>query len=269
MEKSNITLRRERPEDYRAVEELTREAFWRNSRHICDEHLLVNRLRKVLAFVPELDYVAEMDGRLVGHIIYTKSRIEDDAGKTYETLTFGPLSVLPAYQNMGVGKVLMLHTFDEARRLGYRAILIFGHPDYYPRVGFRRASEFGITTAEGRSFDPFMVLPLYDGALDGIQGRYFIDPVYDNLDQKDVLEFEKSFPPKERFTPIPISALLSRLEPDAQRAIDGLGCQYLDSMSAKSEQEVSALLGIDRKAVNTIRNVMLEHGYRWGEERKL
>lgn len=269
MTKSNITLHLERPEDYRSVEELTREAFWKNSRHICDEHLLVKRLRKVPAFVPELDYVAEMGGRLVGHIIYTKSRIEDASGKTCETLTFGPLSVLPGYQNAGVGKALMLHTFIEARRLGYRAILIFGHPDYYPRVGFRRASEFGITTADGKNFDPFMALPLYDGALDGIHGRYFIDPVYDDLDEKDVLEFEKDFPPKDKFVPVPIAVLLCRLETNAQRAIEGLGCPYLDAMRARSEREISALTGIDRKSVDTIREVMLEHGYRWGEEKKL
>ncbi len=269
MTKSNITIRLERPEDYRTVEELTREAFWGNSRHICDEHLLVKRLRKVSAFVPELDYVAEVDGRLVGHIIYTKSKIEDASGKIYETLTFGPLSVLPGYQNTGVGKALMLHTFAEARRLGCRAVLIFGHPDYYPRVGFRRASEFGITTADGWNFDPFMALPLYDGALDGIHGRYFIDPVYDDLDEKDILEFEKSFPPKEKFIPVPIAVLLCRLKPDAQRAIEGLGCPYLDVMKGKSEREISALPGIDRKSVDTIREVMLEHGYRWGEEKKL
>jgi predicted N-acetyltransferase YhbS len=266
MTKSNITLRLERLDDYRSVEELTREAFWKNSRHICDEHLLVKRLREVSTFVPELDYVAEMDGRLVGHIIYTRSRIEDVSGITYETLTFGPLSVMPGYQNAGVGKALMLHTIDEARRLGYRAILIFGHPDYYPRVGFRRAAEFGITTADGRNFDPFMALPLYDGALDGIHGRYFIDPVYDNLDEKDVLEFEKGFPPKEKFVPVPISVLLCRLEPDAQRAIEGLKCPYFDEMRAKSEREISALSGIDKKSIDAIREVMLEHGYRWGEE---
>jgi predicted N-acetyltransferase YhbS len=268
MTKSNITLRLERPEDYRIVEELTREAFWKNSRHICDEHLLVNRLRRAAAFVPELDYVAEVDGKLVGHIIYSKSRIEDASGKTYETLTFGPLSVLPGYQNTGVGKALMLHTFAEARRLGYRAVLIFGHPDYYPRVGFRRASEFGITTADGMNFDPFMALPLYDGALDGIYGRYFIDPVYNDPDEKDVLEFEKGFPPKEKFVPVPISVLLCRLEPDARKAIEGLKCPYLDAMRAISERDISALSGIDGISLDVIRGVMLEYGYRWGEERK-
>ncbi len=264
MTKSNLTLRLELPEDYRSVEELTREAFWENSRHPCDEHLLVQRLRKVPAFVPELDYVAELDGRLVGHIIYTKSRIEDTSGKTYETLTFGPLSVLPGYQNMGVGKALMLHTFEEARQLGYPAILIFGHPDYYPRVGFQRASEFGVTTADGKNFDPFMALPLYEGALDGIHGRYFIDAVYDELNEEDVLEFEKGFPPKDKFAPVSMDILLCRLESDARKAIEGLGCLSLDEMKSKSEREISALSGVDRKSVDTIREVMLEHGYHWG-----
>jgi hypothetical protein len=70
------------------------------------------------------------------------------------------------------------------------AILIFGQPDYYPRVGFRRAAEFGITTADGNNFDAFMVLLFYDNTLEGIKGRYFIDPVYDNLNEQDVLDFE-------------------------------------------------------------------------------
>ncbi len=267
MTETNITLRRERPEDYSAVEELTREAFWKNSRHICDEHLLVNKLRKVSAFVPELDYVAEVDGRLAGHIIYSKSRIEEVSGKTYEVLTFGPLSVLPEYQNKGVGKALMLHTFEKARRLGYRAVLIFGHPDYYPRVGFRRASEFGITTADGKNFDPFMALPLYEGALDGIHGRFFYDPVYEDLNEKDVLEFEKGFPPKDRYIPVPIDILLDRLDADARKAVEGLGCSYLGDMIPRSEREISAIPGIDRKSVETVRKVMLEHGFRWGEEK--
>jgi len=150
-----IKIRLEQPGDYHAVESLTREAFWafwEPNRQICDEHLLVHRLRKVPSFVPELDFVAELDGKLAGHIIYTKSRIEDSAGKSYKTLTFGPLSVLPEFQNMGIGRVLMRHSFEEAKRLGYRAILIFGHPDYYPRVGFRRAKPQGflLTQQDGK-----------------------------------------------------------------------------------------------------------------------
>lgn len=262
---ANIILRLEQPEDYRTVEELTRDAFWNLGTQLCNEHLLVHRLRSIPAFVPELDYVAEIDGRLVGHIIYSKSRIEDPSGRIYETLTFGPLSVLPGYQNMGVGKALMLHTFAEARKLGYRAVLIFGHPDYYPRVGFRRASEFGITTANGKNFDAFMALPLYDGALDGIHGRYFEDSVFVNLDEKDVLEFEKGFPPKAKHIPIPIEVLLSRLEPDARKAIMSLGCSYLNDMRGRSEHEVLSLSGINRESLDTIREVMREHGCRWGK----
>lgn len=145
--------------------------------------------------------------------------------------------------------------------------MIFGHPDYYPRVGFRRASEFGITTVSGKSFDSFMALPLYHGALDGIHGRYFIDPAYDNIDEKDVLEFEKGFPPKDKFVPVLITVLLCRLKTDARKAIEKLECPYIDAMRDKSEREISMLPGIDKKSVDTVREVMLEHGYRWGEEK--
>ena len=269
----NITLRLETPADYHAVEELTREAFWKmfwgsGETKICDEHLLVHKLRGIPAFVPELDYVAEIGGKLVGHIIYTKSEIVDDNGQEHETLTFGPLSVLPEYQSMGIGKALMLHTFDIARQLGYRAVIIFGYPDYYPRVGFRRCAEFGITTSDGKTFDPFMVYPLYDGALDGISGRYYIDPVYDSLTQEEALEFDKKFPPKELHIPFPIDILLDRLEPDAKKAIEGLNCNSLTVIKTKSEREIRSLSGIDERAIEIIRKVMHEHGLIWGEGRK-
>ncbi|MCL2003635.1 MAG: N-acetyltransferase [Oscillospiraceae bacterium] len=195
----NIHIRLETPADHYAVEALTREAFWafwEKDRVICDEHLLVHRLRSCPSFVPELNTVAELDGRIIGHIIYSKSRIEEDCGQTYETLTFGPLSVLPELQKKGVGTALMRHTLAEAKRLGHRAVLIFGHPEYYPRIGFRRAAEFGITTADGKTFDAFMAYPLYDGALNGVRGRFYLDPVYESLTQEDALAFDKKFPPK-------------------------------------------------------------------------
>ena len=263
-----VSLRLETAADHFAVEALTRDAFWEfweTDRKICDEHLLVHRLRGAESFVPELDYIAEVDGRLAGHIIYAKSKVTDDAGNTHETLTFGPLTVSPGFQNQGVGKALMYHTFAEARRLGYRGVIIFGHPDYYPRVGFRRAAEFGITTADGQTYDPFMALPLYDGALDGIQGRYSLDPVYESLTQKAALEFDKRFPPKTPFSPNSIDVLLNRLEPPARKAIEDEGIRTLELMKAKSQREISALSGLDKTAVDTIRAVMLEHGYRWGE----
>lgn len=267
----DIRFRLETPADYLAVEELTREAFWafwELPRTICDEHLLVHRLRSVSAFVPELDFVAELNNKIVGHIIYTKSKIVSDAGNEYETLTFGPLSVLPEYQNMGIGWALMRRSFEEARNLGYRAVIIYGYPDYYPRAGFSRAAEFGITTAEGHNFDPFMAYPLYDGALDGIHGRHFYDSVYAQLTQEDALEFDRQFPLKEPFVPTPISILLDRLDHGARNALKETGCQSLEMLKSKSEMEISALPSMNAQAIEIIRSVLREHGIRWGEGKK-
>ncbi|MCL1835131.1 MAG: GNAT family N-acetyltransferase [Oscillospiraceae bacterium] len=296
----DINIRLETPADYFAVEELTREAFWsfwEPGRVICDEHLLTHLLRSAPSFVPELDFVAELDGstrgrfscaeksegnaskttaqenrplvlpggKIVGHIIYTKSKIVDDAGQEFETLTFGPLSVLPEFQSMGIGKALMMHSFAEAKRLGYRAVLIFGHPDYYPRVGFRRAAEFGIIPTVGDIRDPFMAYPLYDGALDGVSGRYYIDPVYAQLTEEGALEFDKQFKPKAPFFPTPISVLLDQLAPEPRSAMEGTGCVSLEMMTSISEREVSSLPGMDAKSVEIIRAALHHHGMRWGK----
>ena len=265
----SLIIRQEHPDDYYAVEELTRDAFWSTfglseDIQICDEHLLVHRLRKSSAFVPELDLVAEAGGKILGHIIYTISKIINDTGKTYDMLTFGPLSVHPDYQDKGIGKALMRHSFTIAKDLGYRAVIIFGHPDYYPLVGFRRAAEFGITTSDGKTFDPFMVYPLFEGALDGIQGKYYLDPVYDSLTQKDALEFDKKFPKKERHIPTPIDVLLNRLEPAAKEAIRALNLHSLAMMQTKSLLEISSLDGIDPTAIETIYAVMKEQSLPWG-----
>ena len=267
--KDKLIIRQERPDEHYAVEEITREAHWDGNWEVepcvCDVHLLVHRLRQCPSYVPELNFVAELNGKLVGHIIYATSKIVDADGKEYEMLTFGPLSVLPAYQNQGIGKALIIHSLGESKRLGYRAVLIFGHPDYYPRVGFQRAAEFGISTSDGTNFDPFMVYPLYEGALYGIQGRYYLDPVYENLSLEDAEEFDKKFPPKELHVPVSISVLLDRLPQSAQKAFEGFRQKSLKFMTTKSEHEISLLDGMDSKGIEIIRAVMLEHGLRWGK----
>jgi len=263
-----LHIRLERPHEHYAVEELTRDAHWDGNGEvepsICDVHLLVSRLRQCPSYVPQLNYVAELNGKLAGHIIYSTSKIVDDAGKEYGTLTFGPLSTLPKYQNQGIGKALLRYTLGEATRLGFRAVLIFGHPDYYPRVGFRRAAEFGITTSDGKNFDPFMAYPLYDGALDGIHGCYYLDPVYDNLTQEDVDAFDKKFPAKALHVPIPMSVLFDRLPPPAQKALEELKQKALKVMTTKSERELLAMDGIDSHVIEIIRAVMREYGLCWG-----
>ena len=263
-----MNIRQERPDEYFTVESITREAHWHSSwemqPQIESTHLLVHRIRKCPSFVPEMHYVAEVNGKLIGHIMYCRSKIVNETGKTYETITFGPLSVLPEYQNQGIGKALMQHTFGEAKKLGYRAILIFGHPDYYPRVGFRRASEFRITDSDGKSYDAFMALPLYEGALDGISGRYYDDPVYHNLAQEDVDAFDKKFPAKEVHIPTSIDVLLNRLTPAAQKALEGLKGKSLMIMQTKSEREISSMACVDSGTIDIIRAVMKEHGFSWG-----
>jgi len=266
----NLIFRLETPDDYYAVEEMTRETFWRfweedEIRTICNEHMLVHKLRNVEAFVPELNYVAELDGKIVGHIIYTKSWIEADDGKTYETLTFGPLTVLPSFQSRGIGRRLMMFTFDKAKALGYRAVIILGHPDYYTRVGFKHAADFGLTTEDGSTFDAFQVYTLYEGALDGINGKYCYDPVYEQLTDEETLKYDKRFPPKKPHTLTPIDVLLRRLEPDAANGIKAQGFKSLDYLKSLSEREVAALPGMDAKSLEIVRETMREYKFPWGE----
>ncbi len=256
----NVNLRLERPEDYRLVEELTREAFWGVNQPSCDEHLLVHKLRKVPAFIPELDYVAEVDGRIVGNIMYSKAKVVDETGNEHGVVTFGPISVLPRYQGKGIGKVLLRHTIAEAKRLGYRAIVFFGHPDYYPRVGFRRAMEFNITTASGKNFDAFMAMPLCDGAFDGITGRFYEDPVFE-CDAKEAHEFDKGFPHKELGVLEPIDVLLEKLDAPAQARIREHRVKKLAGLNRYSGREIASWPGIDETAKAIINATLLEHGH--------
>ncbi|MCL1903694.1 MAG: N-acetyltransferase [Oscillospiraceae bacterium] len=263
----NITFRLETPADHYAVEAMTREAFWQfweSDRTVCDEHLLVSKLRTCQSFVPELNFVAEVDGELAGHIIFSKSRVEDSGGETHETLTFGPLTVSPKFQCQGVGKALMRHAFDEAVRLGHKAVIIYGNPDYYPRFGFRRAVEFGITTPDGSVFDALLVYSLYNGALDGISGKYYIDSVYEELTQAEAAEFDKKFPPKDPHIPTPINVLLERLDSESAEAIREKKFLTLDILNSWSEREIASLSGMTVEAVEVVREVMQERGFRWG-----
>jgi|GEM_PF-44595 len=180
-------LRNEKKSDWKTVEQVTYRAFRDappTGEDDGNEALLAKKLRSRAAFVPELDFVAELNGSVIGNIMYTRSKVAGDGGE-WETLTFGPVSVLPKYQRQGVGSALIRKTLKIARDLGYRAVLIFGYESYYPRFGFKPASEFGITTADGKNFPAFMALPLYSGALDGVRGKLICDEAYFSLDRDE------------------------------------------------------------------------------------
>jgi predicted N-acetyltransferase YhbS len=193
----NITIRREQPEDYRKVEEITREAFWNLHFPGCSEHLLAHSLRSAPAFIPELDLVAVVDGEFAGNIMYCRAIVSSGKDAETEVLTFGPLSVSPALQSRGIGAALIRHSLALAKEMGFIAVFIYGDPDYYHRFGFAGAKAFDIRTADGYYMDALMGLELFPGALEGISGRFFEGEAY-NVDDTALEEFEKGFPPKEK-----------------------------------------------------------------------
>lgn len=189
-------IRRETPDDYESVENLIREAFWNQYVPGCDEHYLAHIMRSHADFIPELDLVAEMQGKIVGSILYTKARLRDAAGYEKEILTFGPLSVHPDFQRRGISKALMAHSFETARALGYDMIVIFGDPDNYVSSGFKSCLKYNICL-EGDHF-PFAMLgkELIPGALDGRRWYYHESPAYE-IDAEDARAFDRKFAPKK------------------------------------------------------------------------
>ena len=194
-----IGIRLEEPEDYRTVEELTRAAF-NNTDRIdrskidCPmEHYMVHKLREKDGIM-KLSFVAEIEGRIVGHVIYSHARILQPDGSEVEVLNFGPISVWPDLQLMGIGSASMKHSINEAKRLGYGAILFFGHPEYYPRFGFVEAKEFGITDCNGNNYPAFMAMELKEGYLKNIHGKFIEADIYnDDLNRTQAKEFDRQF----------------------------------------------------------------------------
>lgn len=197
-----ITLHREGPEDYRAVEEITRDAFFNHHSPGCDEHYLVHLIRNAPAFVAELDTVAKMDGQVVGNIVYARAHVVKDDGQRVPVLTFGPLTVAPHYQKMGIGSMLVRHTVQQAKTLGYTAILIYGDPAYYSRLGFVPAEGFGIGSHDNFYADALQVLELVPGALQQCPGRFEEGEAY-QIDPDQAARFDMDFPPRQHQSGLP------------------------------------------------------------------
>ena len=192
-----ISIRLEEEKDFRKVEFLTREAFWDLYKPGCCEHMIVHKMRKVPAYVKELSYIAEEEHIIVGSIIYSKAKVVNDQTKEFEVLCMGPISVLPSHQGKGIGSLLMNHSIEKAKELGFKAVIIFGNPDYYKRFGFINAKNYNIKTSTGDNFDAFMVLELTSEALNGISGIFYEDKVFETED-KELELFEEEFPFREK-----------------------------------------------------------------------
>jgi len=192
----NVLLRQEEEKDYNSVENLTREAFWNIYKPGCDEHLLIHNIRNKKEFIKELDYVAVFNDEIIGNIIYAKAKIIG-INEEYDVITFGPVSVLPAYQKKGIGKKLIEHTITKSKEMGFNAVIIYGNPKYYERFGFKNGKEYEITDMEGNYNDALMALELHPNSLKNINGKFFEGEAY-KIDKKELEIFEKNFPYKKK-----------------------------------------------------------------------
>lgn len=193
----NLIIRQEEPRDYAAVEMLTREAFWNVNTPGCDEHYLVHVMRGHPDVIEELDLVAELDGKLVGSVLYTRTKLVDEAGNEKPVLTFGPLSVLPEYQRRGIGKRLLAVSFEKAAAMGYDTIVIFGSPANYATSGFKSSQKYNICIGTDTFPMSLLVKELKPGVLDGRRWSFVESPAME-MDPEEAECFDRNFPPRQK-----------------------------------------------------------------------
>ena len=200
MKKNDYMIRLETPNDYRKVENLTREAFWNVYRPGCMEHYVLHCYRDREDFVPELDFVMEKDGEIIGHVMYVRAKIQADDGREIPIMTFGPIGIAPEYKRKGYGKALLDYSMEKAKKMGVGALCMEGNIDFYGKSGFVVASTKGIHYyAEPREEEVpyFLLKELKEGFLDGITGVYHTPEGY-FVDEKAVEKFDADFPSKEK-----------------------------------------------------------------------
>ena len=200
MNTNDYTIRLENEKDHRDVENLVRESFWNVYKPGCSEHYVIHVLRDDPAFVKELDFVMEKDGRLIGQNMFMKTIIEADDGRTIPVLTMGPIGIVPDLKRKGYGKAILDHSLEKAAAMGFGAVLFEGNIDFYGKSGFDYASKFDIRyhdLPEDADSSFFLCKELIPGYLDGITGVYQTPQGY-YVSDEDVEAFDKDFPPKEK-----------------------------------------------------------------------
>lgn len=198
MNNNNYIIRLERKDEYREVEYLVRETFWNVYRPGALEHYVLNQLRNDNAFVPELDFVLEKDGKIIGQNMFMRAVIKADDGRDIPIMTMGPICIAPQYQKQGYGKILLDYSLEQAKQLGCGALCFEGNINFYGKSGFTFASEFGIRyhgLPEGADDSFFLCKELIPGYLDGITGEYAPPQGY-FVDETEAEQFDQQFPPK-------------------------------------------------------------------------
>ncbi len=200
MNKIDYIIRLENNNEHREVENLVRESFWNVYRPGCTEHYVLHQLRNDHAFVPELDFVMEKDGKLIGQNMFMRAFITADDGRNIPIMTMGPICISPEFKRKGYGKKLLDYSLEKAAELGAGALCFEGNIDFYGKSGFTYAREFGIRyhgLPEGADDSFFLCKELKTGYLDGITGVYAPPQGY-FVDEAETEEFDRLFPPKEK-----------------------------------------------------------------------
>jgi len=200
MNKNDYIIRLERKEEHRVVETLVREAFWNVYRPGCLEHYVLHQLRNDPAFVPELDFVMEKDGQLIGQNMFMRAVIRADDGREIPIMTMGPICITPELKRSGYGKILLDYSLEQAAALGCGAVCFEGNIDFYGKSGFTFASEFGIRyhgLPEGEDASFFLCKELIPGYLSGITGEYTTPQGY-FVSEEEAEAFDRLFPAKKK-----------------------------------------------------------------------
>jgi len=198
MNKNDYCIRLERKDEHREVENLVREAFWNVYRPGCLEHYVLHQLRNDPAFVPELDFVMERGGHLIGQNMFMHAFIHADDGRKVPIMTMGPICICPQLQGNGYGKILLDHSLEQAELLGCGALCFEGNIQFYGKSGFRYASSYGIRyhgLPDGADSSFFLCRELIPGYLDGVTGEYAPPEGY-FVDESAAEAFDREFPPK-------------------------------------------------------------------------
>lgn len=200
MNKNDCTIRLEKEEDERKVENLVRESFWNVYRPGCSEHYVLHIMRNDENFVKELDFVMEKDGKLIGQNVFVKTTLDADDGRKIPILTMGPICITPDLKRKGYGKLLLDYSLQKATEMGFSAVMFEGNIEFYGKSGFDYAEKFGIRyhgLEEGEDASFFLCKELVPKYLDGVTGVYQTPSIY-FVDDADVEEFDKDFPKKEK-----------------------------------------------------------------------
>ena len=196
----NYSIRTEQPRDFKAIENLTREAFWNVYRPGCTEHYVLHCYRESPDFIPELSLVLEVGGEIVGHVMYAWSHIDADDGRKIKMMTFGPISIRPDFKRKGYGKILLDHSMELAKKMGAGCLLIVGNIDFYGKSGFVPALTKGIRYADDPEATYFLCKELDEGFLNAVTGSYR-DPEEYFFAERNPEAFEQvdaQFPPQKK-----------------------------------------------------------------------